>query len=198
MATAEIRALHKDFESNLVPMLLNLAAVAVAIASLASGWPTDHWLWTAGVIASLVYFQHCWMTIFHEDVHYTLYQGKWHNIRNGMIVGTLLGLSYIGFDMTSFAKAGKPNSRISDVSRIAPSITTPASLRCIALCVASSPQSAGPTPPASTTTTSPSPAPSIASTGLAQSPGYARTVTARPTSLLPGAIDFKSAIHGDR
>lgn len=94
MATAEIRALHKDPESNLVPLLVNLSAVALAIATLASGWPTDHWLWTAGVIVALVYFQHCWMTIFHEDVHYTLYKGKWHNIRNGVIVGTLLGVPF--------------------------------------------------------------------------------------------------------
>lgn len=94
MATAEIRALHKEPESNLVPMLLNLSAVALAVASLASGFPTDHWLWVSCVIVALVYFQHCWTTIFHEDVHYTLYKGKWHNIRNGMIVGTLLGVPF--------------------------------------------------------------------------------------------------------
>ena len=94
MDPAEVKALHKEATSNMVPMLVNLAGLAACIATLASGWPTGHWAWTAAVIVVLVYFQHCWMTIFHEDVHYTLYKGRWHNIRNGMIVGTLLTVPF--------------------------------------------------------------------------------------------------------
>ena len=46
----------------------------------------------------------------------------------------------------------------------------------MALCVASSPQSAGGTPPASITRMDPAGAWSMASTGFAQSPGALRTV----------------------
>ncbi|MFQ5501137.1 MAG: fatty acid desaturase family protein [Phycisphaerae bacterium] len=85
-----VKALHQVTGSNLPAMLINLAGVAVAIASIAIGWPTEHWLWYAFVVAWLAYFHHTWMTIFHEDAHFALYQGKSHNVRNGTIVGTLL------------------------------------------------------------------------------------------------------------
>lgn len=85
-----IKALHRATGSNLPAMLLNLAGVGVAVASIATGWPTDHWAWYVLVVAWLAYFQHAWMTIFHEDAHYALYRGKSHNVRNGTIVGTLL------------------------------------------------------------------------------------------------------------
>ncbi|MFQ5412340.1 MAG: fatty acid desaturase family protein [Phycisphaerae bacterium] len=85
-----VKVLHEATGSNLPAMFINLAGVAVALASIASGWPTDHWAWYAGIVAWLAYFHHTWMTIFHEDAHYALYQGKSHNVRNGTIVGTLL------------------------------------------------------------------------------------------------------------
>ena len=60
---------------------------------------------------------------------------------------------------------------MSPVSRAPPQMTTPATCFWMAELVASSPQMAGATPPASMTMTSPGWAWSMASTGLAQSPG---------------------------
>ncbi len=94
MGAVEIRDLHRNPQSNVVPMLLNLGGVAIALTALATGWPSDNWLWTSAWILWLTYFQHTWMTIFHEDVHYALYRAKWHNIMNGMIVGTLLTVPF--------------------------------------------------------------------------------------------------------
>ena len=79
-------------------------------------------------------------------------------------------------ETTCRAKAGNSSRLISTVSRIAPSITMPWSPLWIEECVASSPQIAGGELPASTTITSPGAAWSMASTGLAQSPGAVRTV----------------------
>ncbi|HWL94979.1 MAG TPA: fatty acid desaturase [Phycisphaerae bacterium] len=94
MGAVEIKDLHRNPQSNVFPMLLNLAGVAVALVALAKGWPADNWFWIAAWVAWLAYFQHTWMTIFHEDVHYTLYRAKWHNIMNGTIVGTLLTVPF--------------------------------------------------------------------------------------------------------
>lgn len=90
MASSEVRALHQPSGSNVPAMLLNLAGVAIAWASLAWGWPAENLLWTAFVILWLAYFQHTWTTIFHEDAHHALYRARWHNTFNGVIVGTLL------------------------------------------------------------------------------------------------------------
>ncbi len=87
---------------------------------------------------------------------------------------------------------------MSATSRIAPSITTPAIFRWRQLSDASSPQTAGPTPPASITITSPARADSIASTGLAQSPGYVRTVTAGPARRAPGTTGSRPGRSPDR
>ena len=74
------------------------------------------------------------------------------------VTGTLISPRPFGspaFERISRENAGNPSARISAVSRMPPSITMPATLRWSALCVASSPQTAGPRPPASTTITSP-------------------------------------------
>ncbi len=90
MSRKAVRELHQPTGSNVPAMLVNLAGVAVGLASLASGWPTTHPLWIVLLIGGLAYFQHTWTTIFHEDAHYLLYRARWHNIFNGTIVGTLL------------------------------------------------------------------------------------------------------------
>ncbi len=90
MGNPSVQDLHKPTGSNVLAVLCNLTGVATAFASLASGWPTAHAAWTVFMILWLAYFQHTWMTIFHADAHYAAYEGKWHNIRQGMIVGTLL------------------------------------------------------------------------------------------------------------
>ncbi|MHC5109201.1 MAG: fatty acid desaturase family protein [Planctomycetota bacterium] len=90
MESSQVKALHERTRSNVPALLINLAGVVVGIATLATGWPTAHWGWTVGAIIWLSYFQHTWMMIFHADVHYALYEGKWHNIRSGIIVGTFL------------------------------------------------------------------------------------------------------------
>lgn len=87
---AQTKALHEPTQSNLLPLFINLAAFLGGIASLATGWPSDHWAWVVFAIIWLSYFQHTWMTIFHEDVHYSLYRRRWHNVRSGIIVGTIL------------------------------------------------------------------------------------------------------------
>lgn len=87
---AQHKELHQSTGSNVPPMLVNLIAALFCVFSLASGWPTQHPAWLALMIAALVYFQHCWTIVFHEDAHYSLYKSRWHNILNGWIVGTLL------------------------------------------------------------------------------------------------------------
>lgn len=94
MGVVEIKELHQNPRSNVVPMLLNLAGVAIALVALAAGWPADNWLSITFWVIWLAYFQHTWMTIFHEDVHYALYRARWHNILNGTIVGTLLTVPF--------------------------------------------------------------------------------------------------------
>ena len=91
---AQHKDLHATSESNVPAMLFNLSAVAFCITSLASGWPTKHPVWIAALILMLVYFQHCWTIVFHEDAHYALYKSRWHNIFNGWIVGTLLMIPF--------------------------------------------------------------------------------------------------------
>ncbi len=65
-------------------------AVAAGVCVLVLTPGRLHPLALAGVILWLAYFQYCWTTIFHEDVHLTLYRARWHNHLNGSIVGTLL------------------------------------------------------------------------------------------------------------
>lgn len=88
--SADIKALHQDKQSNVPPMLLNLACLLAGGLALAYRFPGPHFIWTAVWVLWIAYFMHTWMTIFHEDVHHTLYQARWHNVFNGMIVGTLL------------------------------------------------------------------------------------------------------------
>lgn len=90
MVADTVKALHKDKRSNVLPMLVNLAALAAGACSLGFTWPATHWAWTAVVVVWIAYFMHAWMTIFHEDVHNTLYEARWHNTLNGIIVGTFL------------------------------------------------------------------------------------------------------------
>ena len=90
MDAARLKELHKPTQSNMPALLINLAGVAIGTATLATAWPTDHWLWTIAAIIWLSYFQHTWMMIFHSDAHYSMYEGKWHNIRIGIIVGTFI------------------------------------------------------------------------------------------------------------
>lgn len=94
MGVVEIKDLHRNPMSNAVPILINLSGIVVALVALARGWPGDGWLWTSAWIVWLTYFQHTWMTIFHEDVHYALYRPRWRNILNGTIVGTLLTVPF--------------------------------------------------------------------------------------------------------
>ena len=88
--------------------------------------------------------------------------------------------------------------RMVSMSRIAPSMTIPASFRWRHDSLASSPQMAGPWPQASTMMTSPGFATSMASTGLAQSPGNVRTVTAGPMIFLPGVWSWIPGRSPDR
>lgn len=94
MGAVEIRELHKNPRSNGLPVVLNLSAVVVALFALAKGWPTEGWFSISFWVIWLSYFQHTWMTIFHEDVHYALYKPKWRNVMNGTIVGTLLTVPF--------------------------------------------------------------------------------------------------------
>lgn len=94
MGAVEIKELHRNPMSNAVPLLINLSGVGIALYCLATGWPSDSWVFMSFWIIWLTYFQHTWMTIFHEDVHYTLYRPKWRNIMNGTIVGTLLTVPF--------------------------------------------------------------------------------------------------------
>ncbi len=91
------KALHQEHGNNVPALLFNVAAVLAAFFVLATGWPTAHPLFVVAVILWLVYFEHCWTIIFHEDAHGMLYRAKWHNVFNGMIVGTLLMLPFTIF-----------------------------------------------------------------------------------------------------
>jgi len=90
MQDQAIKQLHVPSQSNVPALLWNLFAFAAAVASLMTGWPTAHPVWIVAVILALAYVQHCWTIIFHEDAHYLLYEARWHNRFNGIIVGTLL------------------------------------------------------------------------------------------------------------
>jgi fatty acid desaturase len=85
-----VKQLHDERRSNVPAMLFSLLAVALGVISLASGRPTAHPAWIVAVTLALAYFQYCWTSIFHEDVHLALYRARWHNVFNGTIVGTLL------------------------------------------------------------------------------------------------------------
>ena len=85
--------------------------------------------------------------------------------------GDTLRLTLNGEPAELRAQAGKPSARMASTSRMAPSMTTAAMPFCRHDSVASSPQIAGGRPPASITSTSPGWQASMASTGLAQSPG---------------------------
>jgi fatty acid desaturase len=92
-------------------MLLNLAGLSVGGASIATGWPTGHPLWTVAMILWIAYFQHTWMTIFHEDAHYTLYPSKrWRNVMNGSIVGTFLWIPFHVYRETHLRHHSKMNT----------------------------------------------------------------------------------------
>jgi fatty acid desaturase len=110
MSTPTIKDLHQTGGSNVPAMLVNLAAFAVAIASLASGWPSGHPLWIAAITVWLAYFQHCWTTIFHEDAHYSLYKARWHNIFNGTIIGTLVMVPFNVYRQVHIRHHAKMNS----------------------------------------------------------------------------------------
>ncbi len=106
-----IRELHEPAHSNVPTMLCNLAAVAAAIVSLCTGWPTSHPLWVAGMIVWLAYFQHCWTIIFHEDAHFSLYpKARWHNVFNGTIIGTLLMIPFSVFRQVHIRHHNKMNT----------------------------------------------------------------------------------------
>ncbi len=108
---AALRELHKPTQSNVPILLVNFAAVAAGVYSLASGWPTTHPLWIAAAILWLAYFQNCWMIIFHEDAHYTLYPTRrWQNIMNGTILGTLMFVPFHVYREVHIRHHGKMNS----------------------------------------------------------------------------------------
>lgn len=91
MEASAVKELHKHPGSNVPAMLIDLGALIAALLTLGTGWPTDHPIWTVCVILCVAYFHHTWMTIFHEDAHYSLYPTqRWHNTFNGIIVGTFL------------------------------------------------------------------------------------------------------------
>lgn len=94
METATVTELHRPAGSNVPAMLVNLVALVAAAVSLGAAWPTTHPAWTVAVILWLAYFQHTWTMIFHEDAHYTLYRARWHNILNGIIIGTLIFIPF--------------------------------------------------------------------------------------------------------
>ncbi len=105
-----VKQLHQPAGSNVPLMMFNLACVAVGVYALAAGWPTTHPAWIAAATLWLAYFQYCWTTIFHEDVHYTLYRARWHNIFNGTIVGTLLLVPFSVYRQVHVRHHAKMNS----------------------------------------------------------------------------------------
>lgn len=105
-----LKELHREGGTNVPALLFNLAAVAVGVATLVSGWPTAHPAWIVFVTIWLAYFQNCWTLIFHEDAHLTLYKARWHNVMNGTIVGTLLLVPFTAYRQVHIRHHNRMNS----------------------------------------------------------------------------------------
>lgn len=107
---ALVKQLHQRTGNNVLAMLFNLAAVGAGFATLATGWPTSHPAYIVAVMLALVYFEHCWTIIFHEDAHLMLYKAKWHNYFNGVIVGTILMVPFTIFRQVHIRHHAKMNT----------------------------------------------------------------------------------------
>lgn len=107
---AFVKQLHARTRSNVPSLLFNIVAVVGCFFMLATGWPTTNPLFVAAIVLTLVYFEHCWTIIFHEDAHLMLYKARWHNYFNGIIVGTLLMLPFTIFRQVHIRHHAKMNT----------------------------------------------------------------------------------------
>ena len=107
---ADIKALRLRKGSNIPALLFNIMAVLGLVAMLATGWPSGHPAFIAALILALVYFEHCWTIIFHEDAHLMLYRARWHNYFNGVLVGTLLLTPFTIYRQSHIRHHSKMNS----------------------------------------------------------------------------------------
>ncbi len=109
MGEATIQELNNSQASNLPAVLCNALGLSLAMASLATAWPTGHIAWTVFMITWLAYFQHTWMTVFHGEAHYAVYKNKWQNIRGGTIIGTLLMVPFTAYRQVHIRHHAKMN-----------------------------------------------------------------------------------------
>lgn len=66
----------------------------VAIAGLATGWPSEHWGMRTCWVLVASYAMFCWTSCFHEAAHQTLGGSKRLSILVGRIVGTMIFVPY--------------------------------------------------------------------------------------------------------